>query len=168
MRRRCQILHAQPQCKHIQCNTELFHLDSACSLHICNNQSMLHDKQQRTTHFTVPGGGTVMSHEFGTIKLKLWNITKQKYDTLTINNVAYQPKSNNLLSLGKLNRQGLHVDTEHYVLYRRMSDATRHDYKILPTQSHMLLLEAQSICSDGTLIPRSLMQCNRQPQSLHR
>ena len=114
---------------------------------------MLHDKQQSTTHFTVPGGGTVMSHEFGTIKLKLWNITKQKYDTLTINNVAYQPKSNNLLSFGKLNRQGLHVDTEHYVLYRRVSDATRHDYKILPTQSHMLLLEAQPICSDGTLIP---------------
>ena len=114
---------------------------------------MLHDKQQRTTHFTVPGGGTVMSQEFGTIKLKLWNITKHKYDILTLNNVAYQPESNNLLSLGKLNRQGLHIDTEHYVLYRRMSDATRHDYKILPTENNMLLLEAQSICGDGTLIP---------------
>ena len=81
---------------------------------------MLHDKQQRTTHFTVPGGGTVMSQEFGTIKLKLWNITKRKYDILTLNNVVYQPESNNLLSLGKLNRQGLHIDTEHYVLYRRL------------------------------------------------
>jgi hypothetical protein len=109
---------------------------------------MLHDKQQRTTHFTVPGGGTVMSQEFGTIKLKLWNITKHKYDILTLNNVAYQPESNNLLSLGKLNRQGLHIDTEHYVLYRRMSDATRHDYKILPTENNMLLVEAQSICGD--------------------
>jgi len=114
---------------------------------------MLHAKQQRTPQFTVPGGGTVMSHEFGTMKLKLWNITKHKCDILTINNVAYQPNSNNLLSLGKLNRQGLHVGTEHHVLYRRLSDATRHDYKFLPTHNNMLLLEAQSICDDGTLIP---------------
>ena len=45
---------------------------------------MLHNKQRRTTQFTVPGGGTIMSQEFGTIKLKLWNITKHKYDTRPI------------------------------------------------------------------------------------
>ena len=33
---------------------------------------MLHNKQRRTTQFTVPGGSTIMSQEFGTIKLKLW------------------------------------------------------------------------------------------------
>lgn len=116
---------------------------------------MLHDKQQRTTHFTVPGGGTVMSQEFGTIKLKLRNITKQKFDILTLNNVAYQPNSNNLLSLGKLNRKGLHVDTENHVLFRRLSDATRHDYKITPTNNNMLLLEAQTICDNGQFLPPS-------------
>ena len=94
---------------------------------------MLQNKQRRTTQFTVPGGGTIMSQEFGTIKLKLWNITKHKYDTNTLQNVAYQPKSTNLLSLGKPNQYGLHVDTESYVLYRRKSDGTRHDYKIVPT-----------------------------------
>jgi hypothetical protein len=123
---------------------------------------MLHDKQQRTTHFTVPGGGTVMSQEFGTIKLKLWNITKHKYDTNTLQNVAYQPQSTNLLSLGKLNQYGLHVDTESYVLYRRKSDGTRHDYKIVPTHIHTLLLEAQTICSDGTLLP-SIAPAVQQP-----
>lgn len=68
---------------------------------------------------------------------------------MTINNVAYQPNSNNLLSLGKLDQLGLHVDTENYVLYRKSSDTTRHEYNIKPTSGHMLLLEAQTICENG-------------------
>jgi len=72
---------------------------------------------------------------------------------MTLSNVAYQPNSNKLLSLGKLNLQGLHVDTENYVLYRRLPDATRHDYKIKPTNGHMLLLEAHIIHPRGDIQP---------------
>ena len=119
-----------------------FYLDSACTQHICNDKSLFHDFQSKTTKLLVPGNTTIETMGFGTIKLKIQNLKSEQYEIVKLHNVAYQPNCKNLISTGLINRKGFHLNTVQKTMFNTSNPNML--YKIIP-ENNLIYLQAEPI-----------------------
>ena len=92
-------------------STPEFLLDSACSLHFCNDINMFTHIRRETKNFSMQGNQNLRTEGVGTIKLRCNSLVTGDSHILKLNNVIYDPKGKNLISVGKLNNSDIHYLT---------------------------------------------------------
>ena len=112
-------------------------LDSGANSHICNDRDLFATFNKKKISFSVPGG-TTKCIGVGTINLKVHNKVTNQYDVVVLTEVSLIEGAPNLISTGKLNKIGLHLDTVKGCVFH--CESTMHVYKVLVSTDDLLVL----------------------------